>query len=93
MCELFFVSFVFVFVSLSGAGAVDFDDLFGYVDELVHQTLAVHLRQDAALVVISVSFSKHSSSLVGDLSAIKTRLNSVKLGKTRQNSVKLGKTR
>lgn len=36
----------------SCTGTVDLDDVFGHVDELVHQTLAVHFGEDASLVVI-----------------------------------------
>uniref|UniRef100_A0A182QPI3 Uncharacterized protein n=1 Tax=Anopheles farauti TaxID=69004 RepID=A0A182QPI3_9DIPT len=36
----------------SGPGTVDLDDVLRHVDELVHQPLAVHLGEDAALVVV-----------------------------------------
>ena len=35
--------------------ALDLDDVFGHVDELVDETLAVHFGQNTALIVISVT--------------------------------------
>lgn len=38
--------------SVLGARTIDFDNVFGYVDELVDEPLAVHFSQNATLVVI-----------------------------------------
>lgn len=47
----YFSFFFFVSIS-SGARTIDFHNVFGYVNKLVDESLAVHLGQDAALVVI-----------------------------------------
>lgn len=41
--------------SVLGARTIDLDNVFGYIDELVDEPLAVHFSQNAALVVIPVN--------------------------------------
>lgn len=42
-----------IFPNLS-ASAVDLDDVFGHVDKLVDESLAVHFGQNTSLIVIPV---------------------------------------
>ena len=47
------------------AGAVDLDDIVEvawHVFELVHQTLAVHFVEDAALIVVPAELAKQNQS-------------------------------
>ena len=63
--SFFFFSFFFVTIS-SGARTIDFHNVFGYVDKLVDETLAVHFSQDAALVIIPELFQwKRNNKVVG----------------------------
>lgn len=54
-----FVGWGEVSLGSSRAAAVDFDDVFGDVDELVDQPLTVHFGQDPSLVVIPVTTEKY----------------------------------
>lgn len=38
----------------SCTGTIDLDDVFGNVDELIHQPLAVNFGQDSSLIVVPV---------------------------------------
>lgn len=59
----YFSFFFFVSIS-SGARTIDFHNVFGYVNKLVDESLAVHLGQDAALVVIPALTMRERENVV-----------------------------